>query len=58
MGLSFSRLVPLFSIYTFTSKTMQAYGRKKALEKQRALQIHIYNLEGILKTYQHFLRGF
>lgn len=58
MGVSFSCLVLLFCIYTFTLTTVEAYGKKKALEKQRALQMHIYNLEDIFKTHQHFLRGF
>lgn len=58
MGLSFSSLVLLFCIYTFTLKTMQEYGKKKALEKWRALQTHICNLEGVLKIRQHFLIGF
>lgn len=33
---------------------MQAYEKKKVLEKWRALQAHPYNLEDDLKTFQHF----
>lgn len=33
---------------------MQAYGKKKVLEKRRALQMHPYNLEDVLKTFQRF----
>lgn len=54
MSLSFRCLILLFCTYTLTLKIMQAYGKNKALEKWRALQIHAYNLEDVLKTFQHF----
>lgn len=58
MGLSFSCLVVILYLYIYFKTSASIYGKKKALEKGTALQIYIYNLEGILKTYQHFLRGF
>lgn len=56
MGLSFRCLALLFSIYILILKTMEPYGKKKALEKWRALQIPPYNLEDIHKTFQYFWR--
>lgn len=54
MSLSFRCLILLFYIYTLTLDAMQAYGEKKTLEKWRALQIHPYNLDDVLRTFQLF----